>query len=441
MNRRVVMAGFLMLMAFLLLGIRIIDVLAEAPKQDDTPYGNIAVFTHAIQLIRQDYVEDKKIGFRDLTYAALRGMLSSLDPHSSFMEPTAFKDMQDDTRSQFGGLGIVVSLRDGYLTVITPMEDSPGFKAGLLPGDRIVKINGSSSEKMELNDAVQKLRGNVGEKVTLTIFRPSSKEFKDFAIERAVIKVDSVKDAKILSPELTGDFKIGYLRVTQFNEPTARDLASKLDGLEAQGMKALILDLRLNPGGLLNSAVDVCGLFLPPGEMVVYTEGRVPSQKRIYRTSEKSKPRPNYPIAVLINGGSASGAEIVAGALKDLSRAILVGETTFGKGSVQSVIQLQDGSAMRLTTAKYYTPSKQVIHQHGVTPNILATMTPDQERLLVLQRRPEMLNEAEKKEVASFRDTQLERAVDAIKGVIIYADRSAALSKEPKAVEKTALNK
>lgn len=432
------MAGFVMLMAFLILGIRIIDVLAETPKPDDTPYGNIAVLTHAIQLIRQDYVEDKKISFHDLTYAALRGMLSSLDPHSAFMEPTAFKDMQDDTRSQFGGLGIVVSLRDGFLTVLTAMEDSPGFKAGLLPGDRIVKINGATSEKLDLNDAIQKLRGNVGEKVTLTIFRPSSKEIKDFEIERAIIKVDSVKDAKILSPELTGDFKIGYLRITQFNEPTARDLATKLDGLEAQGMKALILDLRLNPGGLLTSAVDVCGLFVPPGEMVVYTEGRVPSQKRVYRTSEKSKPHPNYPIAVLINGGSASGAEIVAGALKDLNRAILVGETTFGKGSVQSVIQLQDGSAMRLTTAKYYTPSKQVIHQHGVTPNILATMAPDQERLLVLQRRSELLSDTERKDVANFRDTQLDRAVDALKGVMIYADRSASVNKDPKAAEKTA---
>ena len=233
-----------------------------------------------------------------------------------------------------------------------------------------------------------------------------------------------VKDAKILAPELTGDFKIGYVRITQFNEPTAKELSAKLDQLEAQGMKALIIDLRLNPGGLLTSAVDVCGQFLPPGEMVVYTEGRVPSQKRVYRTAEKGKQRPNYPIAVLINGGSASGAEIVAGALKDLNRAILVGETTFGKGSVQSVIALQDGSALRLTTAKYYTPSKQVIHEHGVTPNILATMSANQERLLVLQRRPELLSEGEKKELAGFHDTQLERAVDALKGVIIYADRS-----------------
>jgi carboxyl-terminal processing protease len=438
MNRRIVLVGFVLLMAFLVLGFRIYDSLAEPIKQEETAYSNIAVLTHALQLIRQDYVEDKKISYRDLTYAALRGMLASLDPHSSFMEPDAFKDMQDDTKSQFGGLGVVVSLKDGFLTIVTPMEDSPGFKAGLLPGDRIVKINGVPAEKMELNDAVQKLRGNPGEKVSLTVFRSTVKEVKDFVIERAVIKIDSVKDAKILSPDLTGNFKVGYVRITQFNEPTAKELSAKLDGLEAQGMNALILDLRLNPGGLLNSAVDVCGQFLPSGEMVVYTEGRAASQKRIYKTPEKGKPRPNYPVAVLINGGSASGAEIVAGALKDLNRAILVGETTFGKGSVQSVIALQDGSALRLTTAKYYTPSKQVIHEHGVTPNILATMTPNQERLLVLQRRPELLTDSEKKEVASFRDTQLERAVDALKGVMIYADRSGG-TKSAKAAEKPAV--
>jgi carboxyl-terminal processing protease len=189
-------------------------------------------------------------------------------------------------------------------------------------------------------------------------------------------------------------------------------------------MQALVLDLRYNPGGLLNSAVDVAGQFLPPKTLVVSTEGRTPSQSRTYRTDDRAKQRPKYPIAVLINSGSASGSEIVAGALKDLNRAILVGETTFGKGSVQSVIQLQDGSALRLTTAKYFTPSKQVIHEHGVTPTIRATLTLDQERLLMMQRREEVLDDAAKKELTTFRDTQLERAVDALKGVMIYADRN-----------------
>ena len=196
-----------------------------------------------------------------------------------------------------------------------------------------------------------------------------------------------MKDSKILDQSITGNFKIGYLRITQFNEPTAQELAQKLNELQAKGMQALIVDLRYNPGGLLTSAVDVCGLFLPPKTMVVYTEGRDASQRREYDTAKSEKQRSNFPMVLLVNGGSASGSEIVAGALKDLNRAILVGETTFGKGSVQSVIQLPDGSALRLTTAKYYTPSKQVIHEKGITPNIKASLSADQERALLLRRR------------------------------------------------------
>jgi carboxyl-terminal processing protease len=400
----------------------------SAPKPDatpdDSPYTNISVFTRALELIRQDYVDEKKISFHDLTYGAMKGMLGTLDPHSQFMDPEDFKGMQDDTKSQFGGLGVVVSVKDGNLIVVSPMEDTPGFKAGLLPGDQILKINGISAEKMDLGDAIGKLRGEPGEKVTLTILRPATREIKGFTMERAIIKVASVKDAHILSPDIAGDYKVGYLRITQFNEPTAADLDKKLDDLEAQGMRALVIDLRYNPGGLLNSAVDVCGQFVPPNTVVVSTEGRMPSQKRNYWTSATGKEHPNYPIAILINGSSASGAEIVAGALKDLGRAILVGETSFGKGSVQSVLQLPDGSALRLTTARYYTPSHQVIHEHGVTPNIHATLTADQERLLMLSRRDDILSDDEKRDLSTFRDPQLDRAVDALKGVMIYAERS-----------------
>ncbi|HEX4084250.1 MAG TPA: S41 family peptidase [Chthoniobacteraceae bacterium] len=393
-------------------------------SEDDSAYTNISVFTRALELIRQDYVDEKKVSFHDLTYGAMKGMMATLDPHSQFMDPADFKGMQDDTKSQFGGLGVVVSAKDGNLVIVSPMEDAPGFKAGLLPGDQILKIDGISADKMDLNDAIGKLRGDPGQKVTLTILRPSTKEIKDFTMEREIIKVPSVKDAHILGPEIAGDFKVGYVRITQFNEPTAADLGKKLDELEAQGMQALVIDLRYNPGGLLNSAVDVCGQFLPPHTMVVSTEGRMPSQKRNYWTSDTGKERPPYPIAILINGSSASGAEIVAGALKDLGRAILVGETSFGKGSVQSVLQLPDGSAMRLTTAKYYTPSHQVIHEHGVTPNIYATLTPEEERLLLLSRRDDMLSDDDQKDLAGFHDPQLDRAVDALKGVMIYAERT-----------------
>jgi carboxyl-terminal processing protease len=423
MKKRLLQSLAVLLVGFnLIVGIRVYQAVG-APEKDESGYSSMAVFARAMQLIRQDYVDQKKTSYDELTQAALKGMLGSLDPHSQFMVMKEFKGMQDDTNSRFGGLGVVVTQRDGNLVIISPMEDTPGFRAGLLPGDQIIKIDGQSTEKMDLNDAIGMLRGEPGQKITLTILRTSTKEVKDFPMIRENIKVASVKDARILPPELGGDFKVGYVRITQFNVPTADELSRKLDDLEKQGMQALVLDLRYNPGGLLNAAVDVAGQFLPPKTLVVSTEGRTPSQSRTYRTDEKAKQRPKYPIAVLINNGSASGSEIVAGALKDLNRAILVGETTFGKGSVQSVIQLQDGSALRLTTAKYYTPSKQVIHEHGVSPTIRATLTPEQERMLQMQRRDEILDEAAREELSSFRDSQLERAVDALKGVMIYSER------------------
>ncbi len=426
MQKRLLHTLAVLLVSFnLVVGIRIYRAIG-AQEKDESGYASMAVFARAMQLIRQDYVDEKKISYEELTHAALKGMLSSLDPHSQYMEVKDFKGMQDDTNSRFGGLGIVVTQRDGNLVIVSPMEDTPGFRAGLLPGDHIVKINEKPTEKMDLNDAIGLLRGEPGEKITLTILRPTTKEVKDFELIRENIKIASVKDARILPREIGGDFKVGYVRITQFNVPTSDELEKKLDEMEKQGMQALILDLRYNPGGLLTSAVDVAGQFLPPNTLVASTEGRTPSQSRTYRTDEDAKQRPMYPVAVLINNGSASGSEIVAGALKDLNRAILVGETTFGKGSVQSVIQLQDGSALRLTTAKYYTPSKQVIHEHGVSPTIRATLSPEQERMLLLQRREEVLDDAARRELASFRDTQLERAVDALKGVMIYAERVSA---------------
>jgi carboxyl-terminal processing protease len=419
--KRKVLYGFLsLLLVFnLVVGVKVLTSSAAADS-DDAGYANLTVFTRALQLIRQDYVDANKIGYRDLTYSALRGMLGSLDPHSQFMEPTDFRDMQDETRSEFGGLGIVVSTKDGVLTVVSPMEDSPGFRAGISPGDQILRINGTTTEKMSLQDAINLLRGDPGQKVTLTIFRPSTKETRDYLLQREIIKVASVKDAKILDQSVTGNFKIGYVRITQFNEPTAQELDQKLNELQAHGMQALIVDLRYNPGGLLTSAVDVSGLFLPPKTMVVYTEGRDASQRREYYTSKNAKQRPSFPMVLLVNSGSASGSEILAGALKDLNRAILVGETTFGKGSVQSVIQLPDGAALRLTTAKYYTPGKQVIHEKGVTPNIKASLTADQERALLLRHRDGLLSPDEQRFVNDQKDPQLDRAVDALKGAMIY---------------------
>lgn len=419
--RRKILFGLLGLLVIfnVVVGLRVLVSNASADS-DDTGYQNLTVFTRALQLIRQDYVDPSKIGYKELTYSALHGMLSALDPHSQFMEPPDYRGMRDETRSEFGGLGIVISTKDGLLTVISPMEDSPGFRAGILPGDQILRINGKTTEKMSLQDAIELLRGEPGQNVTLTIYRSSSKQTRDYLLQREIIKVPSVKDAKILDQTLTGNFKIGYVRIAQFNEPTAQELSRRLGELEAQGMQALIVDLRYNPGGLLTSAVDVCGLFLPPKTMVVYTEGRDVSQRREYFTDKNAKQHGNFPVVLLVNSGSASGAEIVAGALKDLNRAILVGETTFGKGSVQSVIQLPDGSALRLTTAKYYTPGKQVINEKGVTPNIKASLTSDQERALLLRRRDAPLSPDEQKFVSEQKDTQFDRAVDALKGVMIY---------------------
>ena len=388
---------------------------ASASKVEDSPYEQLQLLARAMQLIRQDYVDESKVDYKELTYSALRGMLDNLDPHSQFMEPKSFKNMQEDTRSEFGGLGVVVTQKSGVLTVINPMEDTPGFKAGILPGDQILKINGENTDNTPLNEAVEKLRGNVGEKVSLTIRRPSSGEVKDYELTREVIKIASIKDARILPQRNPGQPRIGYARITQFNEPTAAELRAALDKLEAKGMDAFILDLRHNPGGLLGSAVDVCGQFLPPNTLVVYTEGRTPARE--YRTSATASPNRKYPVVVLTNYASASGSEIVAGALKDLDRALVVGETTFGKGSVQSVVSLPDGSAARLTTAKYFTPGRKLIHEHGVSPHIRATLTHDEETdLLRSRRKREDPDTAE----AAIWDPQLERAVDALQGSLLH---------------------
>lgn len=396
-----------------------------AKSEEDNGYAQISIFAKALELIRQDYVDQNKTSYHDLINAAMKGMLSSLDPHSQFMDPDDFRDMQDDTRSRFNGLGIEVSMKNGLPTVIAAMEDTPAAKAGVLSGDQILRINGISTERMDLQDAINVLRGPAGAKLMLTLLRPSTKEIKEYTLQRAEIKIQSVKGARLLDPEFAGPFKIGYIRLVQFNEPTADELSKALDELQKQGMQALIFDLRNNPGGLLNSAVDVSAQFLPPNTKVVSTQGRVASQQHDYSTSGAKKERPNFPMVVLINEGSASGAEIVAGALKDLHRAVLVGETTFGKGSVQNVMQLPDGSAVRFTTAKYYTPSKQVIQGNGVTPNIRVAVTADQERSLSALRNSGNMRPEEEKSIIKTRDPQMLRAIDALKGVMIYAQENA----------------
>src|SRR5437899_2839357 len=425
MKRRILVGTFGLLPLALLFSIGF-HSLCAADQDEDSGYSQIAIFAKAVQLIRQDYVDGNKTSYHALITAALKGMLGSLDPPSQFTHPNDFRDMQEDTRSRFNGLGIEVAIKNGLPTVVTPMEDTPAARAGILSGDQILKINGTSTERMDLQDVINHLRGAPGQKISLTLIRPSTKEVKDYALERAEIKVQSVKGARLLDADLTGPFKIAYVRLIQFNEPTADELSRALDGLQKQGMEGLILDLRNNPGGLLNSALDVCAQFLPPRTKVVSTQGRVASQQRDYTTSGAAKERPHFPMAVLVNEGSASGAEIVSGALKDLHRAIVVGETTFGKGSVQNVMQLPDGSALRFTTAKYYTPSKQVIHGNGVTPNIRVPMSVEQERQLFTARSSgDTIKPDEDKNFIKSTDPQMLRAIDALKGVMIYAQQNA----------------
>ncbi len=381
----------------------------------DLAYEKMALFTKVIEQIREHYVDEDKTSYKDLIYGALRGMLQSLDAHSQFMDPEMYNDMKDDTAGEFGGLGIVISIKDGILTIIAPMEDTPGFRAGLLPGDKIIEIDGKTTEGLSLSEAVKKLRGQVGTKVTIKILRPKTQEVKTIELVRAKINVPSVKDAEILEDG------IGYIRVIQFNEPTAKALQEAVEKLQGEGLKALVMDLRNNPGGLLTSAIEVSEKFLKRGDVIVSTQGRNVKQQQTFRAKGRSHYLA-FPMVILVNGGSASASEIVAGALQDHQRAIVVGEKTFGKGSVQSVLPLDDGAAIRLTTAKYYTPKKRVIHENGIEPDIVVPMAPeDWHKLMVKRARPENAEpEPDEEETEDVVDIQLQRALDVLKGVMIF---------------------
>jgi carboxyl-terminal processing protease len=443
MNRRI-FYGFLVaaLGVNLLLGAQIYVYSAQASEKDD-PYENYKLLADVLEKVRQEYVDGDKLTYQDLIHGALKGMLNSLDPHSEFMDPTKFDELKKETEGEFGGVGIIVQMkesgleqtkgnalpREKVLTVITPMEESPGFKAGILPMDQILKIDGKSATHFDFEDAVKELRGEPGTSVRLTIRRPSTGQVKEYELQRAIIKIDTVKDINDKELFPLGPDDIGYVRLTQFGEKTSDDLDKALKKLTEEGMKALILDLRDNPGGLLEQAGQVCEKFLPRGTLIVSTEGRGPTPKSEYHANGLGK-RIDMPMVVLVNGSSASASEIVAGCLQDLqpiTHAIIVGEQTFGKGSVQSILPLSDGSALRLTTAKYYTPSHKVIHQHGITPDIVVPMSEEDEQNLGYRHLPgamEVLDANEREQVAAVRDRQLDRAMDLLKGILLYAQRS-----------------
>jgi carboxyl-terminal processing protease len=405
----------------LAVGAKIYLSAAQATNNDDSAQQNLEVFTDAMQKIRSEYVDGKDLKYQQLVYAALKGMVGKLDPHSEFLDGSSFQQLQDDTEGQFGGLGLVVAMKDGYVTVVAPMEDAPGFRAGILTGDRIVRVESKSVEKLPLTEVVKQLRGEPGSAVKLAVERPSTGVTKNYTLTRAVIQMTMVKDINGKKEFPLDENKIGYLRITQFAEKTADELESALGKLKRQGMKGLIIDLRWNPGGLLEQAVAVCQKFLPRGQLVVSTEGRRLMEK--YFAKGGGDELKNIPIVVLVNLGSASAAEIVTGCLQDLHRAVILGEKTFGKGSVQTIFPLEDGSALKLTVAKYYTPSHKVIHQHGIMPDILVPVSDEEEAAILLKRAPgavESLPEKDRVRVSEIRDEQADRAEDLLKGLIIY---------------------
>jgi len=443
MKRRVLYGLFLGVLGVnLMIGARVYFANVQAAEKDDA-LPQLRLFGTVLDRVRQEYVDGDKLTYQDLIHGALKGMLNTLDPHSEFMDPSKYEDLKKDTQGEFGGVGIVVSMKDNYITVVSPMEDTPGFKAGILTGDRIVKIDGRSAERMNLTEAVKRLRGLPDTDVVVTIYRPSTGQYKDHTLTRAKIKVDTVKDVDGRREFPLSENHVGYVRLLQFGESTSTDLEEALRKLEAKGAESIVLDLRENPGGLLDQAVQVCEKFLPAGQLIVSTEGRDAKTKATFHGHGRGR-HPAFPMVVLVNNSSASASEIVAGCLQDstalgVCKAIVVGEQTFGKGSVQSILPLQDGSAMRLTTAKYYTPSHKVIHEHGITPDIVVPMTEQEMRDVLLKRTPggiESLPEKDQERVKNARDPQLERAMDLLKGISLYTKRNAALEKERRAPAK-----
>jgi carboxyl-terminal processing protease len=330
---------------------------------EDT-YERLKVFTEILSLVQSHYVEE--INSKEVIYGAVKGMLETLDPHSSFMPPEAFKEMQVETQGAFGGLGIEITVKDRMLTVVAPIEGTPADRAGIQPGDRIVRIEQQLTKDMSLAEAVRKLRGPKGTKVTISIQREGLSDLLEVTLVREIIEVRSVRSTDL------GD-GIFYARVASFQERTAKDLERALDQGVKGGATAVILDLRNDPGGLLNQAVAVSGIFLDKGQLIVYTQGRMKNQDMRF-TADYPYSMPKLPMVVLVNGGSASASEIVAGALQDWKRAVILGTKTFGKGSVQTVIPLSDGSGLRLTTAKYFTPKGRSIHGAGLMPDIVVEL-------------------------------------------------------------------
>jgi len=408
--------------------------IGDAQAYDSQTYDQIRLFSEALSIVQKNYVEDPDS--QELVRGAIKGMLTSLDPHSSFMTPDMYKEMQIDTQGEFQGIGITIGIRDGILTVIAPIDDTPAFRAGILAGDKIVMIEGASTKDMSLMEAVKIMRGPKGTKVTISILREGETEPIKYTITRDVIPLYSVKVKDI-------DPNVGYVRISQFQKNTSTEFAEALTKIreeKGESFKGLVLDLRNNPGGLLLSAIEVADRFVDSGPIVT-TRGRLQNQNFAYNAKGKGT-EPDYPIIVLVNGGSASASEIVAGALQDYKKAILIGTTTFGKGSVQTIYRLGDGSGMRVTTARYFTPSGRSIQATGIEPDIVVRNKSGQVGGHVREKdlaghlennqvKEEMDEGAVDEKEAPFmdfipedpaEDAQLMRAVDLLKGLDLFKD-------------------
>ncbi len=397
-------------------------------------YEDLKVFTDVLGLLQKEYVEE--IHSKDLIHGAIKGMLETLDPHSAFMPPNMYKEMQEETKGRFEGLGLEITIKEGILTVVSPIEDTPAYKAGIQAGDQIIRINGEPTKNLTLIESVKRLRGPKGTQVTITIMREGFTKPRDFTLVRDVIPIRSVRYELL-------DQYYGYIRISQFQEKTDGEFEKAIKSLEEQSkgtLKGLILDMRNNPGGLLDQAVKIADRFIDSG-VIVSMQGRREEQKMKFHAHPNGT-FSRYPLVVLVNSGSASGAEIVAGAIQDHGRGIIMGTQTFGKGSVQTIFPLKDGSGLRLTTARYYTPNGRSIQAKGIVPDIIVkplqpegekTVTPKHPTEKDLERHLEDIEkgvpkekpkkEEVKKEEAKEKkplDNQLERALELLKSWEIF---------------------
>jgi carboxyl-terminal processing protease len=376
-----------------------------------------------MRLVNDNYVDATAVAYDKLARTALHGMIETLDPHSEFLEKKDNEEFEEDLTGEFGGVGIQVETRQNRIVVIAPLAGTPSERAGIQRGDEIVSIDGKAVETSgNIDGIVSRLRGKPKTKVLVGFFRPSTQETMNLTLVREIIKIESVRAVHVLEDG------IGYVQLTEFSDHTAEQFRRALDTLLKQGINSLVLDLRNNPGGLLDAAVEVVEPFFRKKELIVYTKGRKPADREEFRAESDGQPLA-FPIAVLINAGSASAAEIVTGALKDTGRAIVVGERSFGKGSVQSVFKLENGEGLRLTTARYYTPSGATIHERGIAPHVEVVMTPEEDTKLARQRARSDLTEPKAfKERFGFDpvvDRQLDTAIAMLKGVRLFGNQSA----------------